>query len=252
MAKMSNEERERCLIAIRYHGEEAGMRSPTRLTGRRMRPRRWLSFDYSTERRTGTRSAQGAAVLRVPAPHGQDRGRQRFRASCTLGPLGDGTVWNHLSPIESWFGRTGRGGFERVAAPLPASQVSAESGPRIGHYGDVPLSETTLLKVAGDLVYARGEDYVRYVRGLRTTDFKAYASIQAKNVYTVELRLVRSATRRVLHLPAPCRRQLLQASGRDRTRRDRHRTGRGRRHSGQYGRGSAGSSGAGDGCRRAA
>jgi uncharacterized Zn finger protein len=51
----------------------------------------------------------------------------------------------------------------------------------------VPLSETTLLKVAGDLVYARGEDYVRYVRGLRTTDFKAYASIQAKRVYTVEL-----------------------------------------------------------------
>ena len=43
------------------------------------------------------------------------------------------------------------------------------------------------LKVAGDLVYARGEDYVRYVRGLRTTDFKAYASIQAKNVYQVEL-----------------------------------------------------------------
>ena len=31
----------------------------------------------------------------------------------------------------------------------------------------------TLLTVAGDLVYARGEDYVRYVRGLRTTDFKA-------------------------------------------------------------------------------
>ena len=51
----------------------------------------------------------------------------------------------------------------------------------------MPLSETTLLKVAGDLVYARGEDYVRYVRGLRTTAFKAYASIQAKNVYTVEL-----------------------------------------------------------------
>jgi hypothetical protein len=51
----------------------------------------------------------------------------------------------------------------------------------------VPLSETTLLQVAGDLVYARGEDYVRYVSGLRITDFKAYASIQAKNVYTVEL-----------------------------------------------------------------
>ena len=51
----------------------------------------------------------------------------------------------------------------------------------------MPLSETSLLKAAGDLVYARGEDYVRYVRGLRTTDFKAYASIQAKNVYQVEL-----------------------------------------------------------------
>jgi uncharacterized Zn finger protein len=51
----------------------------------------------------------------------------------------------------------------------------------------VPLSETTLLEVAGDRVYARGEDYVRYVRGLRTTGFKAYASIQAKNVYSVEL-----------------------------------------------------------------
>ena len=49
------------------------------------------------------------------------------------------------------------------------------------------LSETTLLEVAGDLVYARGEDYVRYVCGLRTTEFKAYASIQAKNVYQVEL-----------------------------------------------------------------
>jgi uncharacterized Zn finger protein len=51
----------------------------------------------------------------------------------------------------------------------------------------VPLSETTLLQAAGDLVYARGEDYVRYVAGLRTTEFKAYASIQAKRVYTVEL-----------------------------------------------------------------
>jgi uncharacterized Zn finger protein len=57
----------------------------------------------------------------------------------------------------------------------------------MGHHGDVPLSETSLLKVAGDLVYARGEDYVRYVRGLRTTDSKAYASIQAKRVYQVEL-----------------------------------------------------------------
>ncbi|WP_396925878.1 SWIM zinc finger domain-containing protein [Mycolicibacterium sp.] len=51
----------------------------------------------------------------------------------------------------------------------------------------MPLSETTLLKAAGEVVYGRGEDYVRYVRGLRTTASKAYASIQAKKVYTVEL-----------------------------------------------------------------
>lgn len=46
-----------------------------------------------------------------------------------------------------------------------------------------PHSETTLLNVAGDLVYARGEGYVRNVRGLRMTDCKAYASIQAKRVH---------------------------------------------------------------------
>lgn len=51
----------------------------------------------------------------------------------------------------------------------------------------MPLSESNLLQAAGDLIYARGEDYVRYVRGLRTTEFKAYASIQGKRVYTVEL-----------------------------------------------------------------
>lgn len=55
------------------------------------------------------------------------------------------------------------------------------------HHGDVPLSETALLNVAGEVVYARGEDYVRYVRGLRITEFKAYASIQTKRVYTVGL-----------------------------------------------------------------
>ena len=54
MAKMSNEERERCLIAIRYHGEEAGNAFADQTHGPstfiiRMRPRRWLSFDYSTE-----------------------------------------------------------------------------------------------------------------------------------------------------------------------------------------------------------
>ena len=51
----------------------------------------------------------------------------------------------------------------------------------------MPLSERALLKVAGDRSYARGEDYVRYVRGLRTTAGRAYASVQAKRVYTVEL-----------------------------------------------------------------
>lgn len=49
------------------------------------------------------------------------------------------------------------------------------------------LSESALLTLAGDRVYGRGEDYVRYVRGLRTTAEKASASVQAKRVYTVEL-----------------------------------------------------------------
>ena len=37
------------------------------------------------------------------------------------------------------------------------------------------------------MIYARGQRYDRYVSGLRTTEHKAYASIQAKRVYTVEL-----------------------------------------------------------------
>jgi uncharacterized Zn finger protein len=49
------------------------------------------------------------------------------------------------------------------------------------------LSETALLTAAGDRVYGRGADYVRYVRGLRIAADKAYASVQAKQVYTVEL-----------------------------------------------------------------
>jgi hypothetical protein len=36
------------------------------------------------------------------------------------------------------------------------------------------LSETALLTAAGDRVYRRGEDYVRYVRGLRIAAEKAY------------------------------------------------------------------------------
>jgi uncharacterized Zn finger protein len=65
--------------------------------------------------------------------------------------------------------------------------VASQSCPRIRHHGDVGLSENSLLEAAGDVIYARGEDYVRFVRGLRTTGHKAYASIQAKKVYTVEL-----------------------------------------------------------------
>lgn len=69
----------------------------------------------------------------------------------------------------------------------PAStRVSAEPA-LIVHHDEVPLSETTLLNAAGDVIFARGEDYVRYVHGLRITEAKAYASIQAKRVYTVEL-----------------------------------------------------------------
>jgi len=60
-------------------------------------------------------------------------------------------------------------------------------GRRIGHHSLVPLSETSLLNVAGDVIFTRGEDYVRYVRGLRITKSRAYASIQAKRVYQVEL-----------------------------------------------------------------
>ncbi|WP_122442790.1 SWIM zinc finger family protein [Mycobacterium attenuatum] len=51
----------------------------------------------------------------------------------------------------------------------------------------MPLSERALLEGAGDRSYARGEDYVRYVRGLRATAGRAYASVQAKRVYDVEL-----------------------------------------------------------------
>ncbi len=65
--------------------------------------------------------------------------------------------------------------------------LTLELSESIGHHVGMPLSERALLKVAGDRSYARGEDYVRYVRGLRTTAVRAYASVQAKRVYTVEL-----------------------------------------------------------------
>ncbi len=57
----------------------------------------------------------------------------------------------------------------------------------IEHYAGMALSETMLLNVAGDRVFVRGQEYVRYVRGLRVAADKAQASLQAKRVYTVEL-----------------------------------------------------------------
>ena len=49
------------------------------------------------------------------------------------------------------------------------------------------LTERLLLEEAGDLRYERGQDYVKYVVGLRVTGKRAYASIQAKRVYQCEL-----------------------------------------------------------------
>lgn len=40
----------------------------------------------------------------------------------------------------------------------------------------MPLSQRALLKVAGERSFARGEDYVRYIQGLRATAERAYAS----------------------------------------------------------------------------
>jgi hypothetical protein len=52
---------------------------------------------------------------------------------------------------------------------VPRDNESTISGPRIRHHGDVALSETTLFKVAGDLVYARGDDGVRRMLEIRAT-----------------------------------------------------------------------------------
>ena len=49
------------------------------------------------------------------------------------------------------------------------------------------LDEQRLLTRAGETVFGRGEDYVRYVHGLVVRDRRATASIQARNVYVVEL-----------------------------------------------------------------
>ncbi len=49
------------------------------------------------------------------------------------------------------------------------------------------LTEDVLLARAGERVFARGEDYVRYVRGLHVSGTRARAGIQARRVYQVEL-----------------------------------------------------------------
>lgn len=49
------------------------------------------------------------------------------------------------------------------------------------------LTEAALLGAAGDVVFDRGEDYTRYVRGVVVTGSRATATVQAKNVYQVQL-----------------------------------------------------------------
>ena len=50
-----------------------------------------------------------------------------------------------------------------------------------------PLTEDRLLRAAGETIFARGEEYVRYVHGLRVVEDRASATIQAQRVYRVEL-----------------------------------------------------------------
>ena len=49
------------------------------------------------------------------------------------------------------------------------------------------LDESLLVSVAGDTVFGRGVGYVRYLRGLRVMGSTATGTIQARNVYPVEL-----------------------------------------------------------------
>lgn len=51
----------------------------------------------------------------------------------------------------------------------------------------MPLSESTLLAVAGDLIFARGEDYLRYVHELHVSGTIAQASVDGTLTYTAEL-----------------------------------------------------------------
>jgi hypothetical protein len=60
--------------------------------------------------------------------------------------------------------------------------------------GAVGFTDVDLRTLAGQAVYARGEEYVRYVHGLVITGTSAQASIQAKRVYWVELSWATSAS----------------------------------------------------------
>jgi hypothetical protein len=85
--------------------------------------------------------------------------------------------------------RSQRVGAQSVRVDCLAGGVAqfavAENGSMISE--SVPFLESDVADAAGDRSFARGVDYVRYVRGLRIEEGRARASIQAKNVYTVEL-----------------------------------------------------------------
>lgn len=129
----------------------------------------------------------------MPACQGTAYGASQYRlkGAKAIAPLRPPLVASYLfglagsSCLTHGGGRYSRGLTSRTnhgIDPLPTTRVAI-----LGHDGEMPLSEASLLRAAGDMIFGRGEDYVRYVRGLRITADKAYASIQAKRVYTVEL-----------------------------------------------------------------
>ena len=58
---------------------------------------------------------------------------------------------------------------------------------RVPTAAETQLTEQMLVEAAGETVAGRGEGYVRYVRGLRVVGTTVHATIQARNVYLVEL-----------------------------------------------------------------
>lgn len=55
------------------------------------------------------------------------------------------------------------------------------------HTPAVSLSEDVLHRIAGERIFRRGEEYVRYVHGLHVDGTTARGSIQAKRTYAVDL-----------------------------------------------------------------